>query len=251
MSDTRKTMLITGGSAGIGAAIARLGGKDNYDIALTYRSDKKGAEAVAKSVVASGGRCEIYACDVADPKQIESLFAQFDRDFVQLDVLMNNAGIVDLKARVDEVSHERLRRIFDVNVIGAFLVAGQAVRRMSSKYGRGGGVILNMSSIAATLGAGSQYVDYAATKGAIDTLTKGLANEVAAEGIRVVGLRPGIIDTEIHAKGGEADRAKQMESVIPMLRMGSADEVAEAALWLCSDKASYVTGSTMDVSGGR
>ncbi len=246
-----KTVLVTGGSAGIGAAVARMAAAQEYDVALTYRSDKAGAEAVAKDVQASGQRCETYRCDVADPAQIDALFAAFDQDFNRLDALVNNAGIVDAKARVDEMAHARLKRIFDVNVIGAFLVAGQAVRRMSTQYGGTGGVIVNMSSIAAKLGAGKQYVDYAATKGAIDTMTIGLAQEVADEGIRVVGIRPGIIDTEIHAKGGEPERGKQLERWIPMKRMGTADEVAEATLWLMSDGASYVTGSTLDVSGGR
>ena len=246
-----KCVLITGGSAGIGAAVARMAAAEGYDVALTYRSGKAGAMAVANEIQASGKRCEIYQCDVADPAKIDALFAAFDNDFKRLDALVNNAGIVDVAARVDEIDHARLRRIFDVNVIGAFLVAGHAVRRMSTKYGGNGGVIVNMSSIAATLGAGNQYVDYAATKGAIDTMTIGLAQEVANEGVRVVGIRPGIIDTEIHAKGGEPDRGAKMESWIPMKRMGTADEVAEATLWLISDKASYVTGSTLNVSGGR
>lgn len=247
----RKTVLITGGSAGIGAAVARLAATSGYDVALTYNSDHTSAKAVAADVVAAGGRCEIYQCDVADPTQVDALFDGFDNDFNSLDALVNNAGIVDTAARVEDISHARLKRIFDVNVIGAFMVAGQAVRRMSTRYGANGGVIVNMSSIAATLGAGKQYVDYAATKGAIDTLTIGLAQEVANEGVRVVGIRPGIIDTEIHAKGGEPDRGARMESWIPMKRMGRAQEAAEATLWLMSDKASYVTGSTLDVSGGR
>ncbi len=246
-----KCVLITGGSAGIGAAVARMAAAEGYDVALTYRSGKAGAMAVATEIQASGKRCEIYQFDVADPAQIDALFTAFDNDFNQLDALVNNAGIVDVAARVDEIDHARLRRIFDVNVIGAFLVAGHAVRRMSTKYGGNGGVIVNMSSIAATLGAGNQYVDYAATKGAIDTMTIGLAQEVANEGVRVVGIRPGIIDTEIHAKGGEPDRGAKLESWIPMKRMGTADEVAQATLWLISDKASYVTGSTLNVSGGR
>jgi len=247
----RKTVLITGGSTGIGAAIARMAGQNGYDVALTYNSNKQGAQAVAKDVSATGQRCEIYQCDVANPDQISKLFTNFDTDFKSLHALVNNAGIVDVAARIDEIDHARLRRIFDVNVTGAFLVAGQAVRRMSTKFGGTGGVIVNMSSIAATLGAGNQYVDYAATKGAIDTLTIGLSQEVANEGIRVTGIRPGIIDTEIHAKGGEPQRAKQMESRIPMQRMGTADEVAEAAIWLISDKASYATGTTINVGGGR
>lgn len=251
MTSQRKCVLITGGSAGIGAAIARMAGCRGYDVALTYRSDQTGAKAVADDVMAAGGRCDIYQCDVADPAQIEALFVAFDNDFSQLDALINNAGIVDVAARVDEISHARLRRIFDVNVIGAFLVAGQTVRRMSTAHGGNGGVIVNMSSVAATLGSGKQYVDYAATKGAIDTMTIGLAQEIADEGIRVAGIRPGIIDTEIHAKGGEPDRAARLEPWIPMKRMGTANEVAEAALWLISDQASYVTGSTLDVSGGR
>jgi len=246
-----KCVLITGGSAGIGAAVARMAADQGYDVALTYRSDKAGAEAVAKDVQAAGKRCEIYLCDVADPAQINALFDAFDEDFNRLDALVNNAGIVDVKARVDEITHARLRRIFDVNVIGAFLVAGRAVCRMSTEYGGMGGAIINMSSIAATLGAGGQYVDYAATKGAIDSMTIGLAKEVADEGIRVVGIRPGIIDTKIHGKGGEPDRGKQMEDWIPMKRMGTTQEVAEATLWLMSQNASYVTGTILDVAGGR
>jgi glucose 1-dehydrogenase len=251
MEHTGKTVLVTGGSAGIGAAVAKMAASRGYDVALTYNSDRPGALSVAADITGSGGRCEIYQCDVADPDMIDALFAAFDADFDTLDALVNNAGIVDVKARVDEINHARLRRIFDINVIGAFLVAGHAVRRMSTRFGGTGGVIVNMSSIAATLGAGGQYVDYAATKGAIDTLTTGLGQEVATEGIRVVGIRPGIIDTGIHGKGGEPDRGKQMEGWIPVKRMGTAEEVAAATLWLMSDQASYVTGSTLDVSGGR
>jgi len=172
----RKNLLITGGSNGIGAAISRLAACNGYDIALTYNSDKTAASAVETAVFAAGARCKIYQCDVADPDQITKLFNDFDNDFSKIHTLVNNTGIVDVAARVDEISHARLRRIFDINVIGAFLVAGQAARRMSTEFGGNGGVIVNMSSIAATLGAGKQYVDYAATKGAIDTLTIGLAH---------------------------------------------------------------------------
>jgi len=247
----RKTILITGGSTGIGAAVARLAARQGYDVALTYHSSKDAAEAVARDVRAAGARAEVFCTDVAQPAQIDALFADFDAAFGQLDVLVNNAGIVDLATRVDEIDAERLHRIFDTNVIGAFLVAGHAVRRMSSRYGKAGGVIVNISSAAARLGAPGTYVDYAASKGAIDTMTRGLADEVVREGIRVLGLRPGIIDTAIHAKGGIPDRADVMGAQVPMGRKGSADEVAEAVIWLASDKASYMTGTTIDVTGGR
>lgn len=245
---TRPICLITGASAGIGAACARLAAQRGYDLALTYNSDPKGAEAVAAAAHEAGAETLILQCDVADPAAIDALYTGIDTKFGRLDALINNAGIVDHAARVTEMSHARLRRMFDVNVIGAIQVAQGAVTRMESA---GKGVIVNISSAAARLGSANQYVDYAASKAAIDIFTKGLSDEVAAKGIRVMAIAPGLIDTDIHAKGGDPDRAARLAHNVPMARTGSAEEVAQAVLWLMSDDASYVTGSTLDVTGGR
>lgn len=242
-------MLITGASAGIGAACALIAAKRGFDLALNYRSDDAGAEAVAKSCRAAGARVLMCKGDVSDPAAIDAIYASIDATFGRLDALINNAGVVDQTAKVTEMSYERLRRMFDVNVIGAILVAKSAVQRMQAQGD--GGVIVNISSAAARLGSGNQYVDYAASKAAIDTFTKGLSDEVAADNIRVMAIRPGLIETEIHAKGGEPGRADKLAHMVPMKRKGSAEEVAQAILWLCSDEASYVTGSTLDVTGGR
>ena len=244
----RPVCLITGASAGIGAACALRAAKDGYDVVVNYNSDRNGAEAVADSVNAAGARSLIVQADVADPDAIIAMFDQIDQEFGRLDALINNAGIVGQTARVTDLTHDRLRRTFDVNVIGAILVAKAAVQRMEKA---GCGVIINISSVAARLGSANLYVDYAATKGAIDTFTKGLADEVAASGIRVMGVAPGLIETGIHAKGGEPDRAHRLGGATPMGRAGTADEIANAVLWLMSDQASYVTGSTLTVSGGR
>ena len=247
----RPTLLITGASAGIGAATARLAAKAGYDIGVHYNSDKAGAEMVTQLVADAGGKAHLLQADIGDPAQVDSLFAQFDELFPKLDGLVNNAGIVDQPIRVDEVSPERLTRLINVNLIGSILAAKEAVLRMSTNYGGDGGAIVNLSSVAAKLGAANQYVDYAATKAGVDALTKGLADEVAQEGVRVNAVRPGIIETAIHAKGGLPDRAEKMAPAVPMKRAGTAEEVAEAILWLLSDKASYVTGTVVDVSGGR
>lgn len=239
---TRRTILITGASAGIGAACARRAARQGYDLILGYNSDRAGAEAVAKDASAAGAEVRILQADMADPDAIAAMFAQVPR----LDGLINNAGIVAATGRLIDMDHARLRRMFDVNVIGAMLAAKEAVLRMQA-----GGVIVNVSSVAARLGSGNQYLDYAASKAAIDTFTKGLSDEVAGQGIRVVSVRPGIIDTDIHAKGGEPDRADRLAPLVPMKRKGTADEVAATILWLMSDEASYITGTTLDVSGGR
>lgn len=239
---TRKTVLITGASAGIGAACARMAAVRGYDIVMTYNNDEASANTVADAARASGAQVQVVQCDVADPEAIDALFSRIDR----LDALINNAGIVDQAAKVTEFTHARLRRMFDVNVIGAMLVAKEAVLRMPE-----GGAIINISSVAAKLGSGGQYVDYAASKAAIDTFNKGLSDEVAAQGIRVVAVRPGIIDTEIHAKGGQPGRADKLGPTVPIGRKGTPEEVAETVLWLLSDAASYITGTTIDVSGGR
>ncbi|MDG1171039.1 MAG: SDR family oxidoreductase [Sulfitobacter sp.] len=244
----RPVCLITGASAGIGAACARLAARRGYDLALTYNTDPKGAQAVAQDAQEAGAKTLILQADVADPAAIDALYARIDATFGRLDALINNAGIVGQTARVTDLTHDRLRQIFDVNVIGAILVAQGAVNRMEPQ---GTGVIINISSVAARLGSANQYVDYAATKGAIDTFTKGLSDEVAPKGIRVMALAPGLIETDIHEKGGEPGRAARLGGSTPMGRAGTADEIAHAALWLMSDEASYVTGSTLNVSGGR
>lgn len=238
----RKTVLITGASAGIGAACARMAAARGYDIVMTYNNDKASANIVADAARASGAQVQVFQCDVADPEAIDALFSRIDR----LDALINNAGIVDQAAKVTEFTHARLRRMFDVNVIGAMLVAKEAVLRMPE-----GGAIINISSVAAKLGSGGQYVDYAASKAAIDTFNKGLSDEVAAQGIRVIAVRPGIIDTEIHTKGGQPGRADRLGPTVPIGRKGTPEEIAETVLWLMSDAASYITGTTIDVSGGR
>ncbi|MCG6903435.1 MAG: SDR family oxidoreductase [Rhodobacter sp.] len=247
----RKTVLVTGASAGIGAASARLLAQNGYDVAIAWRSDRTGAEAVARDVTAAGGKPVLLQADLEDPGEIERLFGEFDAAFPRLDALVNNAGIVAPKSRVEDMDAARLQAIFQTNVVAAFLVAGQAVRRMSTEHGGAGGAIVNMSSAAARFASPNQYVDYAASKAAIDTLTKGLAEEVGRHGIRVNAIRPGVIETEIHAKGGEPDRVARLGHTVPMGRSGSPSEVAEAVLWLLSDAASYVTGAFLDVSGGR
>lgn len=245
---TRKTVLITGASAGIGAASARLLARHGYDVGIGYRSDQTGAEAVAADVEAAGGKALLLQGDMGRPAEIDRIFAAFDATFPRLDALVNNAGIVDLKTTVAEMEADRIAQIMAINVTGAFLVARNAVRRMIPT---GGGAIVNMSSAAARLASPNQYVDYAASKAAVDTLTQGLAQEVAGHGIRVNAIRPGIIATELHAKGGEPDRVARLGPTVPMQRPGSAEEVADAVLYLVSDQSSYVTGTFIDVSGGR
>lgn len=242
-----RALLITGGSAGIGAACARLGAAQGRDVILTYNSDRAGAEAVAEDVRVAGQSAQILRCDVADPAQITALFAAIAPD-TGID-LINNAGIVGATAKIMDLTPDRVSHLFQVNVMGAFEVARQAVAHMRACAIPGS--IVNVSSAAARLGSANQYVDYAATKGAIDTFTLGLADELAPEGIRVNAVRPGLIETEIHAKGGEPDRLTRLSHMVPMRRAGSAEEVAETILWLLSDSASYVTRTLVDVAGGR
>ena len=243
-------VVITGGSRGIGAACARLAAKAGYDVCLNYVSNRDAASAVVSEIEAAGGTARAVAGDVGSNDDVIALFKAAD-EMGTLKGLINNAGVLDVRSRIDEMTPERLERIMRTNILGSFFCAREAVIRMSTKRGGEGGAIVNLSSIAALLGAPNQYADYAASKGAIDTFTRGLALEVAEEGIRVNGVRPGIIDTEIHASGGEPDRARKLRDIIPMKREGSAEEVAEAIVWLMSGKASYVTGATLDVSGGR
>ncbi|MGV3490280.1 MAG: SDR family oxidoreductase [Devosia sp.] len=245
-----KVLVVTGGSRGIGAATARLAATRGYGVVVNYAGNVSAAEAVCADIHAHGGEAVAVRGDVSLPEDVEHIFRAADR-MGRLAGLVNNAGIVDQRARVDEMSAERMARMFAVNITGSFLCAQAAIRRMSSRHGGVGGVIVNMSSAAAKLGAPAYYVDYAASKGAIDTFTVGLALELAAEGIRVNGVRPGIIETDIHAAGGEPDRAAKMASSLPMGRPGTAEEVAQSILWLLSDEASYVTGATIGVTGGR
>lgn len=246
-----KVVLITGASSGIGAATARLAARAGWNVAIHYGTSRDAATALAREITETGVKAQVFQADMADPAQIERLFSEVADAFGRLDALVNNAGIVAESLRLDQMPADRIAHVFQVNTVGALFAAGQAVRRMSTRYGHQGGVIVNISSAAARLGSADTYIDYAASKGAIDTMTKGLADEVAREGIRVVSIRPGIIDTPIHAKGGIPDRADKLAANVPMGRAGSADEVAEAILWLMSDKASYVTGTILDVSGGR
>ncbi|MEP7172112.1 MAG: SDR family oxidoreductase [Aestuariivirga sp.] len=250
MAQKPDVAIVTGGSRGIGAATSLLLAKAGYLVVVNYVSNAAAAKAIVTQIEKAGGKAAAIQGDVAREKDIVALFKSADR-FGQLKVLVNNAGVVDMKARVDEMTAERLARMFTINITGSFLCAREAVKRMSTRHGGSGGAIVNLSSAAATLGAPGMFVDYAASKGAIDVFTLGLAREVAAEGIRVNAVRPGIIDTDIHASGGEPERVAQMRGQIPMQREGTAMEVAEAIVWLASDKASYVTGTCLGASGGR
>ncbi len=247
----RPTILITGASRGIGAATALLAAQSGYAVAVNYSSNAMAADAVVSQIRADGGTAIAVQANVADESQVLAMFAQVDVQLGRLSCLVNNAGVVDHGNRVEEMSFERLRRMFDINVLGSFLCAREAIKRMSTRHGGAGGSIVNLSSVASRMGGAGQYVDYAAAKGAVDSLTIGLAKEVAAEGIRVNAVRPGIIDTEIHASGGAPERAQQMAPLVPMQRPGTASEIAKSILWLLSEESSYTTGSILDVTGGR
>jgi NAD(P)-dependent dehydrogenase (short-subunit alcohol dehydrogenase family) len=246
-----RVLLVTGGSRGIGAAIARLGAARGYAVAVNYRSRRDAADAVVADIAAAGGRAVAIQADVAIESDVVSLFAACDRELGPVSALVNNAGILETQMRVEAMDAARITRILATNVVGSFLCAREAVRRMSTRLGGRGGGIVNVSSGAARLGSPGEYVDYAASKGAIDTFTIGLAKEVAAEGIRVNAVRPGLIETGIHASGGIPDRVNQLKHQVPMQRGGTADEVAQAIVWLLSPAASYTTMSLVDVSGGR
>jgi NAD(P)-dependent dehydrogenase (short-subunit alcohol dehydrogenase family) len=247
----KKIIVITGGGRGIGAATAQLAAVRGYAVCISYLHNRQAADAIVTAIRDFGGDAMAVAADVAQERDVIRLFESVDRSFGTIDALVNNAGILERQMRVDEMDAARLSRIFAANVTGSFLCAKEAVRRMSTKYGGKGGAIVNLSSIAARLGAPAEYVDYAASKAAIDALTIGLAKEVATEGIRVNAVRPGVIYTDIHASGGEPGRVERVKDAVPMKRGGDASEVATAILWLLSDEASYTTGSIVDVTGGR
>ena len=248
---TDRVVIITGGSRGIGRAAALAAAARGYRIVVGYASNEAAAKEVVANIEAKNGKAIAVQCDVGKESDILRLFEAADK-FGTLGALVNNAGIVGKSGvRVDEMSAERIQEMMAVNVTGSILCAREAVKRMSTRHGGKGGVIVNISSVAAKLGAANTYVDYAASKGAIDTFTLGLGLEVAGEGIRVAGIRPGLIDTEIHAAGGEPDRAHRLAPMVPMKRVGQAEEIANAIVWLMSDDASYVTSTTIDVSGGR
>jgi len=242
--------IITGGSRGIGASVCRRLAAPGRGLVVNYASNEAAANETVADVEAAGGKAIAVQGDIQNEADVLHLFAEADK-LGTLVGLVNNAGVVDLLQRVDEMTLERLTRMFSINVIGSFLCAREAVKRMSTRHGGSGGAIVNLGSAASKLGSPNQYVDYAAAKGAVDTMTVGLALEVADEGIRVNAVRPGIIDTEIHASGGAPDRVAQLQSRLPMKRAGTADEVADAILWLLSDQSSYTTGAILDVSGGR
>jgi NAD(P)-dependent dehydrogenase (short-subunit alcohol dehydrogenase family) len=244
-------LLVTGGGRGIGAATARLAAERGYAVCVNYLANREAAQAVVADIAARGGRAIAVQADVSSEPDVVRLFAASDAELGPLTALVNNAGILDTQTRVEHIDAARLARIFATNVTGAFLCAREAVKRMSTKHGARGGAIVNVSSRAAQLGAPGEYVDYAASKAAVDALTIGLAREVAAEGIRVNGVRAGIIYTEIHASGGEPGRVDRLGPQLPMRRGGDPIEVARAILWLLSDEASYSTGTFIDVAGGR
>jgi len=249
--EPRGALIVTGASRGIGAATARLAAARGYAVCVNYRENRAAADAVVAAIAKDGGAAVAIAADVSKEADVLRLFDESAARLGKLTALVNNAGILEHHMRLDEMTVGRLERVFATNVVGAFLCAREAVRRMSTKHGGAGGAIVNVSSMAATLGSPNEYVDYAASKGAIDTLTVGLAKEVALEGVRVNGVRPGVIATEIHASGGEPDRVERVKAAVPMRRGGTPEEVARAILWLLSEESSYCTGASIDVSGGR
>ncbi|WP_374011698.1 SDR family oxidoreductase [Pseudoxanthomonas koreensis] len=249
--DTGRVLLVTGASRGIGAATARLAAARGYAVVLNYRSDAAAVQAVAADIATAGGMVVAVQADVSSPAEVAALFGAVDQRFGRLDALVNNAGVLETQMRLEDMDPARVQRVFATNLLGPLLCCQQAVRRMSTRHGGAGGAIVNVSSVAARTGSPGEYVDYAASKGALDTLTIGLASEVAQEGIRVNGVRPGFIHTGMHASGGEPGRVDRVKATVPMRRGGHAEEVARAILWLLSDEASFTTGSLLDVAGGR
>lgn len=247
----RGVVMVTGGSRGIGAATARIAAARGYAVCVNYTRNEAAALQIVDEIVTAGGRAVAVQADVSEEADVKRLFASCDRELGPVTALVNNAGVVAPSARVDEMDADRIMRLLRINVLGSFLAAREAIRRMSSRHGGTGGVIVNISSAAARLGSPGEYVDYAASKAAIDTMTLGLAREVATEGIRVVAIRPGLIDTDIHESQGAIGRLQRLAPQVPVGRAGSAEEVARVAVWMIGDDASYVTGSILDVAGGR
>lgn len=247
----QKVMIVTGGSRGIGAATAVLAAREGYAVTINYAGNKDAADSVVAAITKAGGKAIAVRGDVSLEADVTRLFAATDEAFGRLDCLVNNAGIIGRQSRLEDIDRDRFERLLAVNVLGPHLCCREAIRRLSTRHGGPGGAIVNVSSMAARLGGPNEYIDYAATKGALDAMTTGLAKEVAAEGIRVNAVRPGLIYTDIHAAGGEAGRVDRLKGAVPMQRGGTPGEVAETILWLASDKASYVTGAFIDVSGGR
>jgi NAD(P)-dependent dehydrogenase (short-subunit alcohol dehydrogenase family) len=247
----QKVLLVTGGSRGIGAAVCRLGAAAGYRVVVNYVSNQAAAEKLVESIGQAGGEALAVRADMGSEADILSMFETVDRAFGRLDALVNNAGITDVLARVEEMSADRIERMMRINVAGPMLCAREAVKRMSTRRGGKGGAIVNVSSMVAVLGAANQYVDYATSKGAIDTFTIGLAREVVTDGIRVNGVRPGFTDTDIHATSGDPNRLNSVLDILPMKRPATADEVARSILFLLSEDSSYTTGAILNVSGGR
>ncbi len=246
-----KVLIVTGGSRGIGAATALLAAKQGYGVCVNYQTRVNAADSVVGAILAEGGRAIAVAGDISSEEEVVRVFGETEEQLGQVTALVNNAGVLEPQMRVEAMTPERWSRVLAINVIGSFLCAREAIKRMSMKSGGNGGVIVNVSSIAAKLGAPGEYVDYAASKAAVDAMTMGLAKEVATEGIRVNAVRPGVIYTEIHASGGEPKRVDRVKNSVPMQRGGNPEEVASAILWLLSEEASYVTGAFVDVTGGR
>ncbi len=246
-----RIMLVTGGGRGIGAAVAKLAARRGYAVGVNYHANADAAHAVVEDIVQGGGRAVALQAEVSQEDQVLRMYGELDRQLGRIDALVNNAGILEQQMRVDQMSADRLLRVLSTNVIGAFLCAREAVRRMSTRHGGQGGAIVNVSSAAARLGSPNEYVDYAASKGAMDTMTIGLSKEVAPEGIRVNGVRPGTIYTDMHASGGEPGRVDRLKGAIPLRRGGTVEEVAGAVMWLFSDEAGYTSGSFIEVSGGN
>jgi glucose 1-dehydrogenase len=248
---SRQVVLVTGASSGIGQAIAIMAAKRGHDVAVHFSANLEGAEATASAVESAGGTALLLQADLANLDSISGMFSQLDATFVRLDALVNNAGMTAPSVPASEFDAARLQAMVTVNLAAPILIASEAAKRMSTRNGHSGGVIVNISSAAARLGAANAFVDYAATKAGLDIFTKGLSDEVADQGIRVCGIRPGLITTPLHTKGGVAGRDQKLAATVPMQRPGMPDEVAEAVLWLMSDQASYVTGTVLDVAGGR
>lgn len=251
MSESQKVMIVTGGSRGIGAAVAQLAARRGYAVCVNYRSRADAAEEVVRAIQADGGRAIAVAADVADEAQVVQLFQAVDQRLGRVDALVNNAGILETQCRLEDMDAARMTRILTTNIVGAMVCCREAIRRMAPRHGGRGGAIVNLSSVAARLGSPGEYIDYAASKGAMDTLTIGLSKEVAGDNIRVNAVRPGTIYTEMHASGGEPGRVDRLAGAIPLQRGGTAEEVAGAVMWFFSDEAGYSTGSFIDVSGGK